>query len=78
MFFLPTGITTTSDHQNSRDQPTIIQGFHILSRSARLCRLLLKGRKNRPSVAASIVRSEKMLEKYIVMAEALEELEEAA
>ena len=29
-------------------------------------------------LSASIVRSEKMLEKYIVMAEALEELEEAA
>jgi hypothetical protein len=33
---------------------------------------------NYEELSASIVRSEKMLEKYIVMAEALEELEEAA
>ena len=33
---------------------------------------------NCEELSASIVRSEKMLEKYIVMAEALEELEEAA
>lgn len=33
---------------------------------------------NYEELSASIVRSEKMLEKYIVMAEASEELEEAA
>jgi hypothetical protein len=33
---------------------------------------------NYEELSASIVRSEKMLEKYIVMAEALEEVEDAA